>query len=328
MINDGFDATDEYVHSYPDSIPTWNESWLLSYCDISGPPAGLFRIGLLPNQNRAWLWLMTVIDGHWLITEETRLPYTLIRTATGVAFEDRDLSFGFEPEVALHSARFHSTCVSRWATGPAAGQLAPVVVDLTVEASGPCFDNEMRVETMSSKGIPEGYSGRRFEQSVRVQGTVTVNGQLHIVNGFGQRDRSWGPRKWSTPFSLGDLNSPDLQLWFATGPDPGTGGLGYIVADGHLEDMTSITGALPADPCSQERGSLTLTAPSTDALTIDVEYLSPPIYFQIAHTQPPHTHYSYYRRLVRGHRTTPKKPPMVGWIETVPGLPLPEPVTS
>jgi hypothetical protein len=320
MINDGFTDSDEYAHPFPASMENWNESWFLSYCDATGDLAGVFRIGLLPNQNRAWLWLMTVAGGHWLVTEDTRLSHGAIRTDTGVEFHERDLLFHYQPQIPLQRALFNASSVSRWTSGPRTGQLATVTVDLTVEASGPCFDNELRIETMSSKGIPDGYSGRRFEQSVRLRGTVTIDGDSLSVDGFGQRDRSWGPRRWSTPFSLGDLNSPDLQLWFAAGADPAAGGIGYTVHDGQLHDIATLTGHLPAQPSTREHASLSFTAPSIGTLTLDIEYLSPPLHFQIAHAQPPYRHYPYYRNLVRGRRDDTGKA-MIGWIETLPFAP-------
>jgi hypothetical protein len=52
--------------------------------------------------------------------------------------------------------------------------------------------------------------------------------------------------------------------------------------DVRLDDMTAITGQLLSDPCSQERGTLTFSAPSIGTHTLDIEYLSPPVYFQVA----------------------------------------------
>ena len=56
-------STDEHVHPFDPAVWSWNESWYFSWIDLDGGPAGFFRLGLLPNQERAMIWCYVLHDG-------------------------------------------------------------------------------------------------------------------------------------------------------------------------------------------------------------------------------------------------------------------------
>jgi hypothetical protein len=51
-----FSEKDETFHQFDPHDWLWNESWFFSWIDLEGGPVGFFRIGVLPNQQRAMLW--------------------------------------------------------------------------------------------------------------------------------------------------------------------------------------------------------------------------------------------------------------------------------
>lgn len=317
MIADDFDPSDELLHPYPSDNILWNESWLLSFSDAAPNDAGFFRIGLLPNQNRAWLWLFFNFGGDWFEIEEVALPWSEFDTSKGVAYDHRGLAFSYESDEAFVSGRFKASGVARQLTGAGAASLREIEVDLNVTATGPCFDTGLRSSVGDFNGAPKEFSVRRFEQPVRVQGTIRDGKASRSFDGYGQRDRSWGPRKWGQPFTLGDLHGPDLQLWFACGPDPSGGGIGYSVRDGQLLEPLDITGSFSTYGADGrlETASLHVAEPGRAPFDLALEILAPPLYFQVAHDAEPHEHFDYYRTLVRAIPSD-GSPTLTGWWES------------
>lgn len=316
MIADGFLPEDELIHPFPTDINNWNESWLLSFCDESTQNSGLFRIGVLPNQKRLWLWLFFNIDGEWLAIEETGLDYSLADLTNGISYQHRDLSFSYEPTEPFEAGRFKASGVARRLTGPNAMQLVPISVDFDVAATGPCFDTGMRSTIGDFNGAPREFSVRRFEQPSAVVGDLQYGNELRKFTGLGQRDRSWGPRKWEMAFTLGELHAPDLQLWFAAGIDLFGGGIGYTVREGKLEENIDLSGSETVydDAGRVTAVTLRIAEPDKEPLLLTLALLAEPLYFQVAHDSSPHQHFDYYRTLVRAHRSDGGAP-LVGWFE-------------
>ena len=101
MIDEPLD--DEQVHPADPAVWSWNESWYFSWIDLDGGPAGFFRLGLLPNQERALIWSYVFHDGTWFGTEETRLRYDDFDLADGMAYDRFGLDFGWRPGRAAGS---------------------------------------------------------------------------------------------------------------------------------------------------------------------------------------------------------------------------------
>ena len=102
-------SADEQVHPFDPAVWSWNESWYFSWIDLDGGPAGFFRLGLLPNQERALIWSYVFHDGTWFGTEETRLRYDDFDLADGMAYDRFGLDFAWRgstgPEVRQASRR-------------------------------------------------------------------------------------------------------------------------------------------------------------------------------------------------------------------------------
>ena len=81
------------------------------------------------------------------------------------------------------------------------------------------------------------------EQHVAAKGSFTVAGETHQIDGFGLRDKSWGPRHWSAinwyrwcPLNFG--RDFGMMLSIVTGAD-GTPHEGGMVFEGGAYDLIS-----------------------------------------------------------------------------------------
>jgi hypothetical protein len=125
-------------------------------------------------------------------------------------------------------------------------------------------------------------SGMHFEQGMKTNGTVTIGGAEHKVDGYTIRDRSWGqlrpedslhlpPMTWMTgvfnenfmfnctAFDHPDMN-PDWQGLFELPPEAVLKG-GWIYQDGRLSEIKSIMKRTEHDPVTlfPKRIEMTLT---------------------------------------------------------------------
>ncbi len=245
-------SADEQVHPFDPAVWSWNESWYFSWIDLDGGPAGFFRLGLLPNQERALIWSYVFHDGTWFGTEETRLRYDDLDLADGMAYDRFGLDFAWRADraggTAGEPAAFTYHGIVREVTGPGAGGFVPVAVDLTAtpttEVYGTGTGNDLGSEQ---------YPASRFEQSMAVAGTVRIGDETHSVRAAGHRDRSWGPRNWRVTFTLGDLQSESAQLYFVGAPQLAERGGGYLRDASGVRPVRCIDGTVDYDGAANGR---------------------------------------------------------------------------
>ena len=135
-----FTGADEGMHPADPAQWSWNESWFLSWIDLTGGPSGFFRLGILPNQGRAVLWAFVDVDGTWVGVDEPRLALDdLQHVGADVTYDRWGLRFRWYPEANGRQARFAFTgsCLAR--SGPAAGSYVPISVELDCRAIGERF---------------------------------------------------------------------------------------------------------------------------------------------------------------------------------------------
>jgi hypothetical protein len=286
-------VNDEHVHPFDPAVWSWNESWYFSWIDLDGGPAGFFRLGLLPNQERALIWSYVFADGVWYGTEETRLRFDDFELANGMAYDRFGLRFGWSP--AEPAARFTYDGNVRVVTGAGAGGFVPLALELaaspTTEVFGTGTGNDLGSEQ---------YPASRFEQSMAVTGTVRIGDDTRSVRAAGHRDRSWGPRNWRVTFTLGDLQSEDAQLYFVGASQLGERGGGYLRDASGVRQLRCTAGTLEYDDDARTIAPATLTFETADCEQLDVELVpaSPSISFDMAHTCEVPEHWLYWRILV------------------------------
>ena len=124
-----------------------------------------------------------------------------------------------------------------------------------------------------------------FEQTGRVTGEIRLGEESWDVNGYGVRDKSWGPRTWQASIATEADRTPFLN-WFSInfGPDLALGGLcdklydrtlhgtGWIQRNDTMLDLTEVTVTTrynPLNPLLHE--SLQVRGTDSDGTTFVVD---------------------------------------------------------
>jgi hypothetical protein len=210
---------DEWPHAFDPAVEWWNESWFWDWFDAEGRVAGHCRLGIHPNQQRAWIWFYHYADGEWIVVEAPRLPLADLCLAPAggpakpdiacFAYERHGLSFSWEPDSPLRSGRFRFSGFGRVLTGARAGMIQPVSADLRVTALGAAHSpGRANAPGHESQQFP----ASRMEQPIALAGALAAAGVETQFEGRGERDHSWGPRHWNLEWTFVVLNGPDLRL--------------------------------------------------------------------------------------------------------------------
>jgi len=156
----------------------WGESWYLDFAAADGSYGGYARLGLYPNQNKAWWWIALVADGQ---------P-TVLMIDHELASPDGDVA---HPQLSWPAPfdrfRVHGSGTGVRLADPVdayrglPGEPVEVAMDLEWASRGPAFPYPMTT---------------RYEVSSWVTGTCTIGGETLVVDCAGQRDHSWSVRDW------------------------------------------------------------------------------------------------------------------------------------
>ena len=228
------DPVDEGAHS-PGGEPFWNESWYWDFADEKQGIGGWIRLGLIPNQNVAWI--------NALVCGPDIATVALLNFHAALPADPNDVSAGdirlqhgaTEP---LRQYRVSISGGARSYDDPAGllhgedGEPAELSMDLTWTTSGTPF--AYRITT-------------RYEIPCTVSGTITVDGETFSFAAVpGQRDHSHGVRDWWSmdwvwsALHLEDgthLHGVDLRM-----PDLPPVSVGYVQPpDGAVIETSSVT---------------------------------------------------------------------------------------
>ncbi|OBG24550.1 phosphotransferase [Mycobacterium sp. 852002-51057_SCH5723018] len=225
---------DELAHP-PTAEPLWSESWYADFVDPAQGLGGWFRIGLIANQQKAWV--------HALLCGP-EMPT--------VAVIDSEVSLPADPWV-LRTEDFE---VGHSATAP----LQAYRVDLRARAQAyqdpsallrgePGTPVEMTMNLVwATDGTPYKYRlTTRYEIPCSVSGNITVGDASYQVDSVpGQRDHSWGVRDWWSmdwiwsALHLDDgthLHGVNIRI-----PGAPTFSIGYLQdAGGNVSDLQTVT---------------------------------------------------------------------------------------
>lgn len=160
---------DEANHK-PSSRKDWRESYYFNFVDINNEISGFTTIGLLPNTpKREFVFALFHGDKRYLYYKEHESAFSL------EAFESLDDgNLRFELVEALKS----------WRIVLSFGELG---AEIFWTGRFPPFN--------FGEGSGTSWEGH-FEQSGVVTGTIHIGDTVIIFKGYGQRDKSWGPRDW------------------------------------------------------------------------------------------------------------------------------------
>ncbi|WNG85448.1 phosphotransferase [Mycobacterium sp. ITM-2016-00317] len=219
----------------PTDEPLWSESWYLDFVDPDQQIGGWIRLGLIPNENHAWInGLLCVPGGPTIAMLDFDAPLPEDHT--------RVRSDGIELDIDV-PAPLRTCRVALRGRGEAHDDAAAI---LRGEPGRPV---EVSMDlTWTTVGQPYQYRiSPRYEIPCTVTGTVVADGRTHEFTAVpGQRDHSWAARDWWsmdwvwTALHLDDgTHLHGVQLLI-----PGTPpiGIGYAQRDGEgLVELTEVT---------------------------------------------------------------------------------------
>jgi hypothetical protein len=219
------DPKDEQSHqSGPEDL--WGESWYFDFFAADGSIGGWIRLGLYPNLGVAWYHAFVVGPG---------------RPIAAVADLEAPLPKAGSLELRSHGLWADHTCetpLEHWSLGNEAFAVA-------VDAPSELYDRAPRGDQLpmgldlewETDGEPHHYvHTTRYEVPCRVHGEVLIGAERIELDGFGQRDHSWGVRDWwqmgwvwcsgrledGTRFHGSDIRVPNVDIGFGY-VQPGAG---------------------------------------------------------------------------------------------------------
>jgi hypothetical protein len=191
---------DEYTHA-PDSATNYNESMYFNVFDPVTKVGGWFRLGNRPNEGYAEMTIcLYLADGRVaFMYAKPKITDNKALDAGGLKFEIvepfKRLKVTYAGKAVLLKQPFDMAEPSRaFRDNP----VLPCTVDLDYEGVSPMFGGE----TVRKDGRPididpeKSFAKAHYEQHMAVRGTFAIGDERFAVNGFGLRDKSWGPRYW------------------------------------------------------------------------------------------------------------------------------------
>lgn len=227
---------DEGRHD-PGPEPLWGESWYFDFFDAEGTVGGWVRIGLYPNLGVTWYHAYLVGPDRQtvaVVDYEAPLP-----KAPGLELRTHGLWGDHIVETPLEHFTLGNEAHGLGVDDPAEmyaatprGDQVPVAFDLEWETAGQPYHYQYTT---------------RYEIPCTVHGTIDVGRERIDLDGFGQRDHSWGVRDWWqfgwvwTAGRLDDnarFHGSDIRI---TGNDDV--GFGYVQHDGRVDGTNSVHAA-------------------------------------------------------------------------------------
>jgi len=259
-------GVDEASHT-PTDEPLWNESWYADFADPAQGLGGWVRLGLIPNQQKAWL--NGLLCGPGLPT---------------VALVDFEVALPTDPwTVRAGAIDFTHSVVDPLRTyrvalsGPGQSYQDPAAL-LRAEQGSP-VDVALELQ-WATAGTPYQYRvTTRYEIPCTVTGFVTIGERRYTLDAVpGQRDHSWGVRDWWSmdwlwsALHLDDgthLHAVDLAI-----PGVPPMSVGYVQREA-VEELEKISRTETFDAAGLPVGATLVIEPGDITATVDIRGHAP-----------------------------------------------------
>lgn len=220
------EPADEGPHP-PAEDALWSESWYFDFVDAAQGLGGWVRLGLIPNQQTAWIQAFLCGPGLPTIVIDDQAA-ALPADPGSVRTDQVTLELTATEPLQTYRLTLH---------GRAQAYDDPAVLLQPGHSPGRAVDIALDLE-FESLSTPYRYRiTPRYEIACAVSGSVSSDGRTHDLTGVpGQRDHSWGVRDWWTmdwvwsALHLDDgthIHGLDLRV-----PGMGPIGIGYVQRDG------------------------------------------------------------------------------------------------
>ncbi len=208
-------TNDELMHPVGDH-PSWSESYYFNFVDPESKIGMFTRMGFRPGNG----WADAL---HVIYLEGRRVAFTYGRRdiEQDLSLYDGDLSAG---ALSLECVAPHERWQIRYA-GPAQdipdGEVLLIRSKQRPEGWFEPAELEMSLdfECLTRPHYASQGEHGHFEQSGRVTGEIRLGNDTWQVDGYGVRDKSWGPRDWGVG-SQGEAGSGKKDDAASSGPQP------------------------------------------------------------------------------------------------------------
>ena len=192
---------DEYTHT-PDAASNYNESMYFNVFDPARKVGGWFRLGNRPNEGYAEMSICLYLPDGRIGFMFARPPIAdnAAMDAGGLKIEVvepfKRLKLTYSGKVCLLERPFEMANPSKaFRDNPN----LPCRLELDYEGVSPMFGGEtVREDGVAIDLDPEkSFAKAHYEQHMAASGHFTIGDERFAIDGFGLRDKSWGPRYWS-----------------------------------------------------------------------------------------------------------------------------------
>jgi len=191
---------DEFPHE-PDDAVNYNESMYLNAFDLGAEAGGWFRLGNRVNEGYAEMSVCIYLpDGRvGFMFDRPKITTNNEMKAGGLTIKVNEpfkhLSVHYEGKVCLlENPADMANPRQAFAENP----LVPAAIELDWHGVSPMFGGKPQYadgrEIEQKPGTS--FAKAHYEQHCRASGTITVGDEALEIDGFGLRDKSWGPRYW------------------------------------------------------------------------------------------------------------------------------------
>jgi hypothetical protein len=186
----------------------YNESAYYNFYDPAARLGGFVRLGNRPNEGHAEMTCCLYLpDGR------VAFMYARPRIADNAAFDAGGMRFAVDTPMRAHTIRYDGNlCVlarpldlldpkAAFTSNPH----VPARVELSYTALSPASGGEPRQQrdgewvSVKAERAGQEFAKGHLEQHGHAVGRITVGDEAWSVDGYGLRDRSWGPRYWQAP---------------------------------------------------------------------------------------------------------------------------------
>jgi hypothetical protein len=171
---------DDYLHQPTDELK-WREAYYWNWADLESKISGFSTIGIVPNEKRREFVFLLFYDG------KREFYYR----------EPETLQFSDKVEEMLTDKKLSYKCIKPLQTWKIEYMGRKLQLDIT-------FDTRFYLYDFGRDSSASWH--RHFEASGVISGELSFkDGKAIKINGYGQRDKSWGYRDWF-----------EFEKWYAT----------------------------------------------------------------------------------------------------------------
>jgi hypothetical protein len=193
------EPVDEYMHELGPE-PNFNESMYFNAYDPTTRLGGFFRLGNRANEGTGEMTACLYLpDGRVAfmfrrpkVTDNAAFDAAGMRFAVVEPFQELTVAYD-GPVVLLDNPLDMADPRAAFTGNPH----VPCSVSLTYTGRSAMFGGEPDHPT---ERPGEEFARGHYEQLVAASGEITVDGESTVIDGFGLRDHSWGPRYWQAPW--------------------------------------------------------------------------------------------------------------------------------